>query len=67
MGLSRINNTGFKIEIGALIENIIYNELIHRGYEVYVGKTLNSEIDFIVMNDEGRTYSESRTIEITWF
>jgi len=56
MGLSRINNTGFKIEIGALIENVIYNELIHRGYEVYVGKALNSEIDFIVMNDEERAY-----------
>ena len=36
LGLSKINNTGFKTEIGSLIENVIYNELVHRGYEVYV-------------------------------
>jgi len=46
----KINNTGFKTEIGSLIENIIYNELVHRGYEVYVGKTVKGEIDFIVMD-----------------
>jgi predicted AAA+ superfamily ATPase len=56
LGLSKINNTGFKTEIGALIENIIYNELIYRGYEVYVGKTAKGEIDFIVMDGENRSY-----------
>jgi predicted AAA+ superfamily ATPase len=50
------NNTGFKTEIGSLIENVIYNELIHRGYEVYVGKTAKGEIDFIVMEGEKRSY-----------
>jgi len=56
LGLSKINNTGFKTEIGALIENIIYNELIHRGYDVYVGKTPKGEIDFIVMDGTERSY-----------
>ncbi len=56
MGLSKINNSGFKTEIGSLIENVIYNELIHRGYQVYVGKTLKGEIDFIVMDGENRIY-----------
>lgn len=56
LGLSKINNTGFKTEIGALIENVIYNEFIHRGYEVYVGKTSKGEIDFIVMDGEKRSY-----------
>lgn len=56
LGLSKINNTGFKTEIGSLIENVIYNELIHRGYEVFVGKTLKGEIDFIVMDGEKRSY-----------
>ena len=56
MGLSKINNSGFKIEIGSLIENVIYNELIHRGYQVYVGKTLKGEIDFIVMDGDDRIY-----------
>ena len=56
MGLSKINNSGFKIEIGSLIENVIYNELIHRGYQVYVGKTSKGEIDFIVMDGDDRIY-----------
>jgi len=56
LGLSKINNTGFKTEIGALIENAIYNELIYRGYEVYVGKTTKGEIDFIVMDGDNRSY-----------
>lgn len=44
------------MEIGALIENVIYNELIYRGYEVYVGKTVKGEIDFIVMDGDKRSY-----------
>ncbi|GAU79674.1 ATP-binding protein [Fusibacter sp. 3D3] len=56
LGLSKINNTGFKTEIGALIENVIYNELIYRGYEVYVGKTTNGEIDFVLMDGDQRSY-----------
>lgn len=56
LGLSKINNPGFKTEIGALIENLIYNELLSRGYEVYVGKTLNGEIDFVVMDGDKRSY-----------
>jgi len=56
LGLAKINNTGFKTEIGSLIENVIYNELVHRGYEVYVGKTVKGEIDFIVMDGEKRSY-----------
>jgi len=56
LGLSKINNTGFKTEIGALIENVIYNELIHRGYQVYVGKTSKGEIDFVVLDGDKRSY-----------
>jgi len=56
LGLSKINNTGFKTEIGALLENVIYNELISRGYEVYVGKTAKGELDFVVMDGENRSY-----------
>lgn len=56
LGLAKINNTGFKTELGALIENIVYNELINRGHDVYVGKTQKGEIDFIVMDGKVRTY-----------
>lgn len=59
LGFAKINNTGFKTEIGALIENIVYNELINRGCEVYVGKTVKGEIDFIVMNDGEKSYYQA--------
>ena len=59
LGFAKINNTGFKTEIGALIENVVYNELINRGYEVYVGKAVKGEIDFIVMNDGEKSYYQA--------
>lgn len=55
-GLGRIKNTGFKLEIGALLENVVYNELLVRGYEVYVGKTQKSEVDFVAVRDGKREY-----------
>ncbi len=56
MGFAKINNTGFKTEIGALIENVVFNELVTRGFDVYVGKTSKGEIDFVVMKGEERSY-----------
>ncbi|SFE52386.1 ATP-binding protein [Trichococcus pasteurii] len=56
LGFAAIKNTGFKTEIGALIENVIFNEFIHRGYDVYVGKTPKGEVDFIVMDGKDRAY-----------
>lgn len=56
MGLGKIRNSGFKLEMGALLENVVLNELLFRGYEVYVGKTRNGEIDFIATKDNKREY-----------
>lgn len=56
MGLGRIRNPGFKLEMGALLENVIYNELLIRGQEVYVGKTRNGEIDFVSIQDQNKEY-----------
>lgn len=55
-GLGRIRNTGFKLEVGAMLENVVYNELLVRGYEVYVGKTSKGEIDFIAIKNDIREY-----------
>lgn len=43
------NNPEFKNYI--VLENIVYNELINRDYEVYIGKTRNGEVDFIAKKD----------------
>lgn len=49
--LGRIN-----IDVGHILENIVYLELIRRGYKVYIGKAGEKEIDFVAENKEGFTY-----------
>jgi len=48
---------------GHILENIVYLELIRRGYEVYVGKVGDAEVDFIAVNSEGEEYYQvSQTV-----
>ena len=44
------------IDVGNILENIVYHELIRRGYKVYIGKAGEKEIDFVAENKEGFTY-----------
>lgn len=39
-----------------ILENIVYLELLRRGYKVYTGKVDDLEIDFIAENSEGIEY-----------
>lgn len=56
LGLSHIKNLNKKIELGAYLENIVYNELIRRGYTVYTGKNGDKEIDFIATKSNEKLY-----------
>lgn len=42
--------------VATMLENIVYLELKRRGYEVFVGKTLNQEIDFIAIKKNEKVY-----------
>ncbi len=44
------------LDAGHILENIVYLELIRRGYKVYIGKIGDNEIDFVCENKEGREY-----------
>ncbi len=41
---------------GHILENVVYLELIRRGYEVYVGHMSDCEVDFVAINREGIVY-----------
>ena len=56
LGLGRVNNTSKKEQLGAYLENIVYNELIYRGYDVKIGNLENGEIDFIALKDGNKEY-----------
>ena len=43
-------------DTGHILENIIYLELIRRGYKVYVGKVESEEVDSVAMNSKGIIY-----------
>ncbi len=38
--------------IAGLLENVVYLELVRRGYDVYAGKLNNLEVDFVAVRKE---------------
>lgn len=44
-------NDSNKIFVSHALENLVYNELLYRGYDVKIGKTYKGKIDFVAMED----------------
>lgn len=43
-------------DVGHILENVVYLELLRRGYDVYVGKVDDYEVDFVAMEQKRITY-----------
>ena len=49
--------TGFNPKsLASMLENVVYFELLRRGYEVYIGKHETKEIDFVAVRRDERMY-----------
>lgn len=44
------------MDLGHILENIVYLELVRRGYKVFIGKSGQQEVDFVVENKDGVKY-----------
>ena len=53
-----------KTDLGRILENIVFLELIRRGYEVYLGKVGTLEVDFVaVKNGNIEYYQVAQTVQ----
>ena len=56
LGLRNVTKNSEKIDYNKLYENIVFLELLYRGYEVRVGKFDDYEIDFVAYKGKSRAY-----------
>lgn len=61
LGIAQIKNNNPEFKSYIVLENIVYNELINRNYDVYIGKTKNGEVDFLAKKD-----GETKYIQVTY-
>ena len=59
LGFFHIKKNRVKDEYNYIVETICYNELISRGYQVYIGKTYKGEVDFIATRAEEKIYIQA--------
>lgn len=59
LGVKKIKTNSKLINYSQCFENVVYNELINKGYEVYIGKTSKGEIDFIATKNKDIKYIQA--------
>ncbi len=56
MGLRQMLLGSKAMDAGHILENVVYLELLRRGYDVYIGKVGDLEVDFVAIDEKGMTY-----------
>lgn len=56
LGIAQIKNNNAVFKNYIVLENIVYNELKIRDYDVYIGKSKKGEIDFLAKKDGKTNY-----------
>ncbi|MCL2632208.1 MAG: ATP-binding protein [Coriobacteriia bacterium] len=56
IGLRRALLGSSAVDDGRVLENIVYLELIRRGFDVYIGKVGSTEVDFVAVGENGQEY-----------
>lgn len=56
IGLRNALVRGKESDIGHLLENVVYLELLRRGYQVYIGQLGDGEVDFVAANEAETSY-----------
>lgn len=59
LGFFHLKKNRVKDEYNYMMETLCYNELVSRGYQVYVGKTYKGEIDFIATRGDEKIYVQA--------
>ena len=55
-GLCHLLLAGSAQDLGHLLENVVYLELLRRGYRVNIGKLAEKEVDFVAQDHDGLIY-----------
>ncbi len=58
LGLRRAVLGNKAMDVGHTLENVVYLELLRRGFEVYVGRVEETEVDFVAKSAEGFQYMQ---------
>lgn len=56
LGVKKIKTSNKELNYSQSLENVVFNELINKGYEVFVGKIPNGEIDFVAKKNNITKY-----------
>lgn len=56
MGVKKIKANSKEVNYSQCLENVVYNELINKGYDVYIGKINKGKIDFIASKNKNIKY-----------